>query len=288
MKAKGESFSPGVLETPDQACFLAFDASGRFLVVDDMVFVAGNPEPTSLGVESGSLVPHPSSPLVAVVGEDGVDFVELDGKRRVIRIPLKKTNCGAFDSTGKLFVVSCYYSHELRVFSLDGALAKTVAMPNADDTAPAVVFGPGDLSVVAFTSGQKMVTVPLDGSLPVERPLAKSKAMSGWVLRVGTDRVLGYDLGSVAMVAYDGTVLWTSRAEVEAVSLVPDADAFAVVRLNKRVISFRSLKDGTELASVKIKIKSSPLGFACNRNVAAWAREGGVELVALPVLPPKC
>lgn len=285
-KANVEGFSPGVLETPHRASDLAFDASGRFLVVDDMVFAAGNPAPTPLGVESGTLVPHPSSPLVAVVREDGVDFVELDGKRRVIRISLKECDSGAFDSTGKLFVVSCNYSHELRVFSLDGALVKTLAMPNANDTSPAVVFGPGDLSLVAFTDNQTMVTLPLDGSVPVERSLAKSKVDSGRALRFGTDRVLFYSMRNAVMVAYDGTVLWTSRTEVEAVSLVPDADAFAVVRLNKKVISFMSPKDGTELASVKIKIKAAPLGFACNRNVAAWARNGGVELVALPVLPP--
>ena len=40
-----------------------------------------------------------------------------------------------------------------------------------------------------------------------------------------------------------------------------------------------------ELASVKIKIKWSPLGFACNREVFAWADEGAIQIVALPSLP---
>lgn len=284
--ATTKTFSPGHLETPDCVVDLAFDASERFLVADDMVFAAGNPEPTSLGVESGTLVPHPSKPLVAVLRDGGVDLVELDGKRRVVHLPVKDPNCGAFDSTGKWFVVSCYYSHELRIFSLAGELSRTVAMPSADDTAPAVVFGPDDLSVVAFTDNQKMVTVPLDGSPAVEHSLAKVKVLGGYALRVGTDRVLFHDSAHAAMVAYDGKVLWTSRAEKEAVSRVPGAAAIAFVRLNKKLISFLSPTDGKELASVKIKIKSAPLGFACSRNLAAWARDGAVELVALPALPP--
>ena len=224
------TFSPGLLETPDRACDLAFDATERFLVADDQMFAAGAPTPMPLGVAAGTLVPHPTKPLVAVLREDGVDLVELDGARRVVHLPVKEPSSGAFDSAGTRFVVSCYYSHELRVFTLDGTLTRTVAMPSADDTAPAIVVGPEDQSVVAFTDHQTMVTVPLDGRPAVERTLAKVKVLGGQALRIGADRVLFSDSAHAALVGYDGTVRWTSRMEKEGVALVPGAEAIAIVR----------------------------------------------------------
>ena len=246
-------FAPSILETPDKAMELVFDASGRFLVANDMVFEAGNPEPAPLGVEPGFLVAHPTKPMVAVL-EDGkhgrVDFVELGGKRRVTHVAMAEVHQGAFDAAGKTFVVSRWHSHELSVFSLEGKLLRTVPMPNPEDTAPAVVFGPKDASLVAFTDAQKMVTLPLDGT-PVERPLAKVKVLTGHALKVGMDRVLFHDMANSAMVSYQGEVLWTSRVGKEAVALVPGTEAIAFVRLSKGAIGFFSATDRREGGRVR-------------------------------------
>jgi hypothetical protein len=162
---------------------------------------------------------------------------------------------------------------------------KTITLPDEEeDTSAAVVFGPKDASIIAINPG-RLVVAPLDGKTePVVYPF-KAKVLSGNARRVGND-VLFYDTANLALLSpIDGTVRWTSRLGSEGVAVVPPNDkAIALLRMSKNVITFLSPKDGKEIGSVKAKVDSGPVGFACGRTLAAWGRHESVELVSLPKL----